>query len=426
MSDSIITVDRLGKKYRLLHNVSGIRYKSLREVIAAKARRLITMPRNRPSRTVEEFWALKNVSFSIARGEIVGVIGRNGAGKSTLLKTLSRITEPTRGRIHLRGRVGSLLEVGTGFHPELTGRENIYLNGAILGMSKVEITSKFDEIVAFSEVEQFLDTPVKRYSSGMYVRLAFAVAAHLDPEILIVDEVLAVGDVAFQKKCLDKMGSVAKGEGRTILFVSHNMQAIRQLCSRAILLNAGEVLQDGKTADVIQGYLQAGTSATSLDSLQELVDRLPRDPAVRLLRIDVRQDGRSSLELLTGLPLEISIEYEVFQPVVGLHVYFQLYDADGNLLFESLNNGDENDIPRTRQGRYISRATVPADFLASRRYELEFNVAIHRVRECIPQPSVLRVPVFVSGGGTVNRAYLGYNSPGKLAPLIPWVNDLIS
>ncbi|MFM9161208.1 MAG: ABC transporter ATP-binding protein, partial [Dolichospermum sp.] len=238
MSDTIIRVENLGKKYLIGHQQEGsYSYVSLRDVITQGAKSLIKTlknPQARVAQNTEEFWALKDVSFEVKQGEVVGIIGRNGAGKSTLLKILSRITEPTTGKIEINGRVASLLEVGTGFHPELTGRENIYLNGAILGMSREEIKRKFDEIVAFAEVEKFLDTPVKRYSSGMYVRLAFAVAAHLEPEILVVDEVLAVGDIAFQKKCLGKMQDVAQ-EGRTVLFVSHNLSAVRILCQTGLL-----------------------------------------------------------------------------------------------------------------------------------------------------------------------------------------------
>src|SRR5438105_7580892 len=246
MSDAIITVENLGKKYSLRHQRNE-RYTALRDVIAEKALGFFKNLEsgNGVSVSKEDFWALKDVSFEVQRGEVVGIIGRNGAGKSTLLKILSRITEPTTGRIRIRGRVASLLEVGTGFHPELTGRENIFLNGAILGMSKAEIKKSFDGIVSFAEVEKFLDTPVKRYSSGMYVRLAFAVAAHLEPEILIVDEVLAVGDAAFQKKCLGKMQDVSRG-GRTVLFVSHNMNSITALCSKVIVLKQGHVIFNGK------------------------------------------------------------------------------------------------------------------------------------------------------------------------------------
>src|SRR5438067_4893754 len=255
MSDAIITVENLGKKYSLRHQRKE-RYTALRDVIAEKALGFFKNLKsgNGVSVSKEDFWALKDVSFEVQRGEVVGIIGRNGAGKSTLLKILSRITEPTTGKVGIKGRVASLLEVGTGFHPELTGRVNIFLNGAILGMTKVEIKSKFDEIVAFAETEKFLDTPVKRYSSGMYVRLAFAVAAHLEPEILLVDEVLAVGDAAFQKKCLGKMEEVSRG-GRTILFVSHQMAAVQNLCQRGILLKDGQIAKSGPIAEVITSYL---------------------------------------------------------------------------------------------------------------------------------------------------------------------------
>lgn len=265
MSDVVIRAEGLGKKYVIGHQGEIERYTSLRDVVARGARGIARSARDlvggklpaRGDDTAEDFWALKDVNFEIKRGEVVGIIGRNGAGKSTLLKILSRITEPTEGRVEIKGRVASLLEVGTGFHPELTGRENIYLNGAILGMSRAEIRRKFDEIVAFADVEKFLDTPVKRYSSGMYVRLAFAVAAHLEPEILVVDEVLAVGDAEFQKKCLGKMGEVA-GQGRTVLFVSHNMGAVRGLCHRGFILKAGSLCFDGNVESAIN--LSANTS----------------------------------------------------------------------------------------------------------------------------------------------------------------------
>lgn len=260
MSSTIICANNLGKKYIIGHQQEGrSRYKALRDVLADGTKSLAKTflkpnGKKKPDPSYEEFWALKEVGFEIEQGEAVGIIGRNGAGKSTLLKLLSRITEPTTGSMVVKGRVASLLEVGTGFHPELTGRENIYLNGSILGMSRAEIKQKFDEIVAFAEVERFLDTPVKRYSSGMYVRLAFAVAAHLEPEVLIVDEVLAVGDLAFQKKCLGKMSDVATKEGRTVLFVSHSMQAIAQLTRRCILLSKGNIQFDGATDKAVRLY----------------------------------------------------------------------------------------------------------------------------------------------------------------------------
>src|SRR4051812_22963722 len=267
MSEIVIAVENLSNRYLIEHKPGGQghkQYTALRDVVGNEvrnfARKVINCARRRPvprAGEIEEFWALKNVSFEVKQGEVLGIIGRNGAGKSTLLKILSRITEPTEGRVRLCGRVGSLLEVGTGFHPELTGRENIFLNGAILGMTRGEITKKFDEIVAFSEVERFLDTPVKRFSSGMYVRLAFAVAAHLEP-ILVVDEVLAVGDAHFQQKCLGKMDEVSRREGRTVLFVSHNMGVIENLCTTSIWLDRGATRQYGSTEAVVRGYLSQG------------------------------------------------------------------------------------------------------------------------------------------------------------------------
>jgi lipopolysaccharide transport system ATP-binding protein len=273
MSENAIVVENLSKRYLIGHRSSPggqYRYTALRDIVGRRignfVRKATDVFQGRQvvqGDAVEEFWALKNVSFEVKRGEVLGIIGRNGAGKSTLLKILSHITEPTEGRVLLRGRIASLLEVGTGFHPELTGRENIFLNGAILGMREREIRSKFDEIVAFAEVEKFLDTPVKHFSSGMYVRLAFAVAAHLEPEILIVDEVLAVGDAEFQKKCLGKIGEVSRHEGRTVLFVSHNLAAIAELTDRALLLSSGSVAIDGSVADVLSTYLAAGTRKPS-------------------------------------------------------------------------------------------------------------------------------------------------------------------
>jgi lipopolysaccharide transport system ATP-binding protein len=275
MSDTIIKVENLSKKYILSHQQEGrSQYVSLRDELTkgvkSLGKKLITpFSKNGEGKTSkEEFWALKDISFEVKQGEVIGIIGRNGAGKSTLLKILSRITEPTAGRVTIKGRVASLLEVGTGFHPELTGRENIYLNGAILGMSKEEIKRKFDEIVDFAEVEKFLDTPVKRYSSGMYVRLAFAVAAHLEPEILIVDEVLAVGDAAFQKKCLGKMGDVATKEGRTVLFVSHNMSTIIELCENSILFKNGKIDYFGLSQKTINQYLSFTQSLYLIDLTQ--------------------------------------------------------------------------------------------------------------------------------------------------------------
>lgn len=322
MSDTVIKVENLSKKYIIRHQQRES-YTALRDVMAQRAKRLgtkllspfafhfsRTAPCSLPSalsQSREDFWALKDVSFEVKQGEKIGIIGRNGAGKSTLLKILSRITEPTTGKIKIKGRVASLLEVGTGFHPELTGRENIYLNGAILGMGKAEIKKKFDEIVAFAEIEKFLDTPVKRYSSGMYVRLAFAVAAHLEPEILLVDEVLAVGDMAFQEKCLSKMEDVTK-EGRTVLFISHNMAHIQSLTKVTMLLIHGMVTFFGKTDDAIREYV----AASRLLSSTPLPHRTDRTGGVPGTLQDIRLFINSKLIdgiAITGMPLEIEIDY---------------------------------------------------------------------------------------------------------------------
>jgi len=325
MSHAAIIAENLGKKYLLHHQQEGRRYKALRDVIAGKAKSIVKLGARPSLPPVEEFWALKDVSFEIQHGDVVGIVGRNGAGKSTLLKLLSRITEPTTGRIRLRGRVASLLEVGTGFHPELTGRENIFLNGAILGMGKAEITRKFDEIVAFAEVEKFLDTPVKRYSSGMYVRLAFAVAAHLEPEILIVDEVLAVGDASFQKKCLGKMQDVSKG-GRTVLFVSHNMAAITGLCSRALLLKGGQLVMDDKIEGVITEYLKSDSSMGKIS----WGTKGPERDGLRILEACVKNSrGVCESRIACDEPFELAIKFEVQGSLRDVRAGFIIKTADG-------------------------------------------------------------------------------------------------
>lgn len=312
MSDTVIRVENLGKKYIIGHQTQE-KYTALRDVIANGAKGLFKSFQNqkfKPANYQEEFWALKDVSFEIKQGDRVGIIGRNGAGKSTLLKILSRITEPTKGSIKIKGRVASLLEVGTGFHPELTGRENIYLNGAILGMSKAEIKHKFDEIVAFAEVEKFLDTPVKRYSSGMYVRLAFAVAAHLEPEILVVDEVLAVGDAKFQQKCLGKMQEVST-EGRTILFVSHNNSAIANLCERGLLLEKGEIKADTTSSHALRLYT---SELNKLNYIQELKANYP---SIWKIEIDQNALEKAVLRVI----VHFNSPWPLDPPLVGIVVY---------------------------------------------------------------------------------------------------------
>lgn len=325
MNDIAIKAEGLSKLYKI--GVSRESYQTLRDAIAS------VFERSKVQRPSEHFWALKDVSFEVKRGEVAGIIGRNGAGKTTLLKILARITEPTEGYAEIRGRVKPLLEVGTGFHPELTGRENIYLNGAILGMKKAEIEGKFDEIVAFAEIEKFIDTPVKRYSSGMYVRLAFAVAAHLEPEILLVDEVLAVGDAAFQKKCMGRMGDVAK-EGRTVLFVSHNMAAVQGLCSRCYLIGAGELVAEGYPRSVIENYL-ADLSPRSSIGLDERKDR-KGSGEVKFTAVSILNSKWIPIDhVLSGQDIVIAISYQSGnnKPVSRLDIHVTMYTPTGQFLF---------------------------------------------------------------------------------------------
>lgn len=325
MSQAIITVEGLGKRYTLRHRASGSGL--LRDRIA----RFVRSPWHRPADKEgdEEFWALRNLAFTVNQGEVIGIVGRNGAGKSTLLKILSRITEPTTGRIAISGRVASLLEVGTGFHGELSGRENVFLNGAILGMTRAEIRRKFDEIVAFAEVEKFLDTPVKHYSSGMYVRLAFAVAAHLEPEILIVDEVLAVGDQAFQKRCLGKIENVTKQEGRTVLFVSHNLASVRQLCSRAFLLERGQLLCQGSPSEVIGRYVSdPGAQPKSPVEYRHIRG----DHGARIERISFRSTVKGEALYSIFEPVTIEIAYSLKTEIKSLEFFVLIYADDGECL----------------------------------------------------------------------------------------------
>lgn len=321
MTDIAIRVENLSKLYRI--GAPRARHDTLRDVVSSLFR-----PRSSPAPrgTDTDLWALKDVSFEIKQGEVVGVIGRNGAGKSTLLKILSRITEPTSGRVALHGRVASLLEVGTGFHPELTGRDNIYLNGAILGMKRREIDRKFDEIVDFAEIERFLDTPVKRYSSGMYVRLAFAVAAHLEPEILLVDEVLAVGDVAFQRKCLGKMGSVAR-QGRTVMFVSHNLAAIRRLCARSTLFHLGMIAADGDTWSVLEKYLGDGNAGKSTFQIDVPQQELSQQGFVHTVNIE-NGNEQPSVTLSVGKTWQARVCFRILQKVDHFMIAFGLRTVD--------------------------------------------------------------------------------------------------
>jgi lipopolysaccharide transport system ATP-binding protein len=360
------------------------------------------------------------VSFSIERGQAVGIIGRNGAGKSTLLKILSRITAPTSGEIRLYGRVVSLLEVGTGFHPELTGRENIFLNGAILGMKRDEIHRNFDEIVAFAEVEKFIDTPVKRYSSGMYMRLAFAVAAHLQPEVLIVDEVLAVGDAAFQKKCLGKMQDVAEG-GRTVLFVSHNMASLARLCSRAILLREGKVTDDGPTQKVIGSYMtgSTGDSPTFVDYVSK--GRLPGDSVARLRRARiVATDSRDGMFDIRQ-PIELVFEYEVLTGGRVLHPNVTLLNESGDVVFISNDDIDPGTRAPRAPGRYSARMLIPGNFLSEGMYSINFILAtMDPITRYIHENGLLAFHVHDPCEGDSVRGTFGEHWPGTVRPRFDW------
>ena len=375
MSIPIIKVERLSKAYTITHQ--NCRNDGFRHLLEDAICNSILRIRNLYKRTTlgraraamdgsETFWALQDISFEIMPGEVVGFIGRNGAGKSTLLKILSRISPPTSGKVSMQGRVASLLEVGTGFHPELTGRENIFLNGAVLGMSRREIKRKFDEIVDFAEVERFLDTPVKRYSSGMYVRLAFAVAAHLDPEILIVDEVLAVGDSAFQKKCLGKISQAAKG-GRTVLFVSHNMGVVNALCDRVIMLVGGEIVSDGEADSVIPIYMKIGSSAMGKNNV------VSDDALITFLGLNLIDDsGNHRSNFHTQESVYVTIDFEIhFEVSYFVNPVLDVQDEYGNSVFTTSNFNERHWFTnRTRPGCYRSICEIPADVLNDRSYSV--------------------------------------------------------
>lgn len=377
MTAKIISVDGLSKAYLVRHQQQRREsYIALREVmtrgVSSFVRKTINMACGRPlaeGDEVEEFWALKGVSFEVAKGEVVGVIGRNGAGKSTLLKILSRITEPTSGRVILRGRVASLLEVGTGFHPELTGRENVFLNGAVLGMSRAEIRRKFAEIVEFAEVEKFLDTPVKRYSSGMYVRLAFAVAAHLDPEILVIDEVLAVGDAVFQEKCLGKMKDVAKNEGRTVLFVSHQLSTISQLCSRCILIQNGEVVADGVTSTTIERYLQRADPTVSEGRI--IFERVA-GKAGQVTEVCLKNErGEVCNRFSCDEAICVEVLFCVQQRVPGMYCWVDFTRLDGMLVWmNDSHDAAPNILGDLVPGDYALRIHVPGRSVGHGKYLL--------------------------------------------------------
>jgi lipopolysaccharide transport system ATP-binding protein len=380
--DPAISIAALSKRYKINASNRGDGLRHAIDELARASWRQVRGLAGRPSRsihpasTTQEFWALRDVSLDVQEGKVVGIIGRNGAGKTTLLKLVSRITAPTSGSIKLRGRVASLLEVGTGFHPELTGRENVFLNGAILGMKKVEIQRKFDEIVAFAEIGAFLDTPVKRYSTGMYTRLAFAIAAHLESEILLVDEVLAVGDVAFQRKCLGKMNSVSRHEGRTVLFVSHNMAAVTQLCDRVVHLEHGQIVREGVTSIVVGDYF-AATSAYGASRDLAGVDESGRGRPLRFCNVAVLDDeDRENAALRFDAPFRVRLEYEVPEPTSWIEMSVRLLTADGRAVLTTMQSDLAPEVVRqVRHGRYEITIPFPARFLMPGDYVI--NIASH-------------------------------------------------
>ena len=396
MSDLAIRVENLSKMYKIGGPV--IKNRTLRDTIAEK---FTSIFRHISTGTAarEILWALQDVSFEVKPGRAIGIIGRNGAGKSTLLKILSRVTEPTKGYAEIHGRVGSLLEVGTGFHPELTGRENILLNGAILGMKKSEIESKFKQIVDFSEIGQFIDTPVKRYSTGMYLRLAFAVAAHLEPEILVVDEVLAVGDAEFQRKCLGKMNDVAKG-GRTILFVSHNMSAILRLTEETIVLDKGKVVMQGPSSDAVDFYLNSGYSEEGHREWKDEDIPLNAKPFHPIALRIVNPKGVTSNMIRSTEFNSIEFEYRLDAEIKGLRIGFYLQTTRGEMVFTSFDTDQEelfNQYSVRQAGTYISRCILPSDLLNEGRYVVGVNASTYLIKRYFQDENVIVFTVDAAG-----------------------------
>lgn len=423
MTRPIIQVGHLGKKYRIGSRTEETLTLRTTVTKALRSPFRYLMEMRRPPTEAETLWALRDVSFDVAPGEVIGLIGHNGAGKSTLLKILSRITQPTTGRAYLHGRMGSLLEVGTGFHPDLTGRENIYLSGTILGMRKEEIDRKFDEIVAFSDVEKFLETPVKRYSSGMYVRLAFSVAAHLEPEILLVDEVLAVGDLAFQRKCLGKMEAIAGQDGRTVMFVSHNMQSIRALCPRSILLSAGRLIQDGPTVDVQTAYYnEIRRNEFNADTAVNNAQHRRGTGAVRYTGIKVQNaDGNEHYDFMMGDTIRFALTYQVMSNVNELFCSIVLKSAKTNeVITSAIQLLSDNPLKAGYSGQ--CKVEIPNTNLRPGEYTLSFWLG-NRLAQAYDVVDQLTMPVFIS----TNKEFeeLGFN-PAYPVGYFNMVSKLIS
>ncbi len=402
MQKPIIEVKNISKQYKIRHERG--KYVALRDVLTNFFKRPISTLTGK----TEEFFALKNVSFNIYKGEVVGIIGHNGAGKSTLLKILSQITPPTHGEIVIHGKIGSLLEVGTGFHPELTGRENIFLNGAILGMTKDQITKNFDAIVEFAGIERFLDTPVKYYSSGMYVRLAFSVAAHMDPEILLVDEVLAVGDAEFQKKCLGKMEEVTKEQGRTILFVSHNMSAVQNLCKRSILLDAGKVVAIGDTRDIIDQYLSAR-------SKQEAVTEYTHPFFKKISLLDEKSSPRTEFPINESFSIEI--EFDCKKEISNNTLSLMIYSHDRDMLLYSSEADSFGTLQTYTEGNHIRKITIPKFLLNPGRYT--FDVILHEPNIAM-HDKITNVGFEIKNIDNPRSVIFQGNHPGRIATILEY------
>lgn len=412
----VISVSNVSKKYTIRHGGSP-GYHTLRDEITKSLKRLVRRQRS-PSVTNEDFWALSDVSFEVKHGDRLGIIGRNGAGKSTLLKILSKVVEPTTGRIEIRGRLSSLLEVGTGFHPELTGRENVFLNGAILGMRRVEILRQFDEIVDFSGVERFIDTPVKHYSSGMYVRLAFAVAAHLDPDILLIDEVLAVGDLAFQKKCLGKIESIT-GEGRTVLFVSHSLSSVTSLCTSALLLDSGRIVAAGNVSDVVMKYYREGTASPAAFDVTQSNKSIGSEYARLLSGSVLNASGASPTEVAISEPIFVEMRFEILKPFHGAFVpNFHFKTADGTVAFVSHDPSRSATVP----GTYSARCEVPGNFLNEGTYFVGLALTSYAMGVTVHfyEQSALSFNVRDPISGVDSRGDWAGSIPGSVRPFLNW------
>lgn len=400
MSELAIRVENISKRYQI--GLAKERPDTLRDLVTLKARQmrhLFNRDNDERSSSESHIWALKGVSFEVERGQVLGIVGRNGAGKSTLLKILSRVTDPTEGTGEIHGRVGSLLEVGTGFHPELSGRENIYLNGAILGMRREEIERKFDEIVEFSEVGKFIDTPVKRFSSGMYLRLAFAVAAHLEPEILVVDEVLAVGDAEFQRKCLGKMNDVAQ-EGRTVLFVSHNMSAILRLTQETIVLDQGQIVMRGPTPEAVDYYLNMGLTKQG-ERFWEASELAGEDSPFRPIALRVLNPAGQVVDTVNATEgFSVALEYHLEEAISGLRVGFYLMTTRGEYVFTTFDTDDPNLFETYGQraaGRYISRCDFPPNLMNEGRFVIGVNASAYRIRRYFQDDKALTFTIDATG-----------------------------